>query len=403
MTNANISKKPDLCSHLPFVFLDTVNQDKENHQSFWFSQFDNILQFYAGDNIAVFFSKLENYLNRGYWLAGYFTYEFGYFLDPALFFLRKKFNFPLAWLGVCREPLIQIKNKIKIPLKPTDTLARLASNGVNIKNIKANVTQRDYCQNIEKIKQYLEQGLTYQVNYTFKLKFDFSGDIFNLYQRLKRKQPTAYSAFINTGKNSFLSLSPELFFRKYRNNIYVRPMKGTITRGLDKIHDKKNISEFKKCTKTKAENLMIVDLLRNDLGKIAKRVRTTKLFSVEKYNTLCQMTSTIKASLNPQVTTKDIIAALFPSGSVTGAPKIKTMQLIAGLEKEPRGIYTGAIGYIAPNRDMCFNVAIRTLVLSKGKGELGIGGGIVYDSHDNHEYQEALLKAKFFTNAIKNP
>jgi len=174
-------------------------------------------------------------------------------------------------------------------------------------------------------------------------------------------------------------------------------MKGTIKRGINLADDKKLEGELKKSKKTKAENVMIVDLLRNDLGRISDKVGALKLFKVEKYPTLFQMTSTVEAKLKDGLTVRDIFSSLFPCGSVTGAPKIKTMEIIRELEKEPRGVYTGAIGYISPDRGACFNVGIRTIRIKGKKGELGVGGGIVYDSNPEDEYEEAVLKARFFS------
>jgi para-aminobenzoate synthetase/4-amino-4-deoxychorismate lyase len=174
-------------------------------------------------------------------------------------------------------------------------------------------------------------------------------------------------------------------------------MKGTVKRGLLLADDERNKRWLKNCKKIQAENVMIVDLLRNDLGKISNKVTVPCLFEVEKYRTLYQMTSTIEAELKDNVGIKDIFTALFPCGSVTGAPKIKTIEIIKRLEKEPRGIYTGAIGFVSPQKEACFNVAIRTIFVKNGKGELGIGGGIVYDSLERSEYEEAFIKAKFLT------
>ena len=373
----------------PFVFLETANFDKENKNSFLFQDFEDVLVFKSGDDLDIFFAKAESYLKNGFWLCGYFAYEFGYFLEPALANLRQNYSFPLAWLGVCKKPRY-INHKIYEPQAGNKP-------GYCLKNITPNLSLKKYSLQIAKIKNYLKQGLTYQVNFTFKVKFDFCGKISDFYSALKKSQPTAYTALINTGKESILCLSPELFFRIKNDKIIVRPMKGTAPRGLFSQDDEKNRLWLNKDPKIKAENLMIVDLLRNDLGRISKKVWTPKLFSVEKYRTLYQMTSTVEAKLKKRNTVKEIFSALFPSGSVTGAPKIKTMQLIKNLEKEPRGIYTGAIGYISPKRQMCFSVAIRTVSIAGNKGQMGIGGGIVFDSHTKSEYAEALLKSKFLT------
>lgn len=380
----------------PVVFLETASSDAANKESLLFENFHKIITFNYGDDINLFFKKAETYLNKGYWLCGYFSYEFGYFLEPALDKLRAKTKAPLAWLGVCKNPKVishkkRYKDLLRKPLVEKDNIT------YKIKNIKPNINRKEYFQRIKKIKAYLEEGLTYQVNYTFKLKFDFAGNALGLYLDLRESQATGYSAFINTGKRQILSLSPELFFRKTENKIITRPMKGTVKRGLTLEEDNWAKQFMKGNEKNRAENLMIVDLLRNDLGRISKDVKVLKLFDIEEYRTLHQMTSTIEAELKEKLKLKDMFSALFPCGSVTGAPKIKTMEIIKALESEPREVYTGSIGYISPDKKAVFNVAIRTVILEENKGELGVGGGIVYDSEAKSEYDEAILKANFFS------
>ncbi|MBU4561567.1 aminodeoxychorismate synthase component I, partial [bacterium] len=367
---------------------------------------------------------MEDYLQMGFWLAGFFSYEFGYFLEPSLSEFRPKHSSsPLVWLGVCREPLIFDHKNHNKPLEkikgrsthyegahslaPSTKKARITRFSgdseripyYELKNLRSDLNETEYYSCIRKIKRQIEEGQTYQVNFTFKYKFDFQGNILEFYLNLRRAQPTSYLAFLNTGKEYILSLSPELFFRLEKNKIRVRPMKGTVSRGYLLNEDEERIYWLKNDIKNRAENVMIVDLLRNDLGRISKigTVVVEELFEVEKYRTLHQMTSTMKSFLKKGTSFKEIFQALFPSGSVTGAPKISTMKIIAELEKEPRYIYTGAIGYISPYHEACFNVAIRTILIKDGKGEMGVGGGIVYDSWQNQEYKEAHLKAHFLT------
>ena len=373
----------------PYCFLETALADKENKDSYLFNDFVDILTFKPGGSIDKFFKKIQSYTEKGYWLCGFFNYEFGYCLEPVLENMLEGKDSPLAWFGVCKKPIkLDCRGRAAVP-------GELEKNTYKIKNIKPNISEKEYSERIKQIKHYLEEGLTYQVNFTFKVKFEFSGCAPELYLGLRRSQPTAYSAFIDTGKDRILSFSPELFFRTNGDKIITRPMKGTIKRGLTAKGDNLNKQTLRKDEKTKAENLMIVDLLRNDLGRVAKKVWVPKLFEVERHKTLFQMTSTIAAQTKNNLKQKELFSSIFPCGSVTGAPKIKTMEIIKELEKEPRNIYTGAIGYISPESS-CFNVAIRTIQLNKTKGELGIGGGIVYDSEYKSEYDEALLKAKFF-------
>ncbi|UCC95361.1 MAG: aminodeoxychorismate synthase component I [Candidatus Omnitrophota bacterium] len=376
----------------PFVFLETALLDEHNTKSFLFKDFSDTLTFQPKDNVEVFFERAEELLAKGFWLCGYFTYEFGYFLEGAFAPLRRNLHFPLAWLGACKAPIV-IDHRKCISC-PKDSFAK---SPYSIRDMRPNISQEEYALAIGTIKRYLEEGLTYQVNFTFKMKFDFQGNPIGLYHALRAAQPTSYMALINTGSHHILSFSPELFFRKRYDAIVSRPMKGTVRRGISVEEDRKNKDWLKNSKKTKAENVMIVDLLRNDLGRISKKVWVPSLFDIEKYRTLYQMTSTIQAQLKTGIHMHEIFSSLFPCGSVTGAPKIKTMQIIRGLEKESRGVYTGSIGYFSPKRDACFNVAIRTIALEENKGELGIGGGIVYDSTAETEYREALLKARFLT------
>jgi para-aminobenzoate synthetase/4-amino-4-deoxychorismate lyase len=214
----------------------------------------------------------------------------------------------------------------------------------------------------------------------------------------------AYSAFVNVADHHILSLSPELFFRIDAGRIVTRPMKGTMPRGLDSAGDAQQSIKLQNDPKNCSEHVMIVDLLRNDLGRICNMgtIQVEDIFSVERYETLLQMTSTISGTLQPGLGYYDIFKSMFPSGSITGAPKIRTMQIIRELEQKPRGIYTGAIGFMSPNGSSVFNVAIRTIVLKNGAAHMGVGGGIVADSDPAEEYRECLLKAGFLTRHPRN-
>jgi len=222
-----------------------------------------------------------------------------------------------------------------------------------------------------------------------KYKFNFTGSPGNLYHRLRAIQPVSYGAFINTGKAQILSFSPELFFRRKNDTVSVQPMKGTeaLCRHTSLPGDPKN----------QAENLMITDLMRNDLGRISSTgsVRTYDLFKTHKYSTLWQMTSSVQSQLLPKISWREIFGSLFPCGSVTGAPKLSTMNIIKSMEKEDRNIYTGAIGYLSPDNKAVFNVAIRTVLLQGKQGEMGIGSGITSDSDPEQEWKECRLKAAF--------
>ncbi|MDD4954596.1 MAG: aminodeoxychorismate synthase component I [Candidatus Omnitrophica bacterium] len=382
------------CLRKPFVFLETANFDKENNDSFLFRDFSKVLTFSHGQDASKFLRKAQGFLDKKQWLCGFFSYEFGYYLEPALYHLKNKNNFPLAWLAVSKKP-------ITISGAKHCRQDNFTQESFMVKNIKPNISYSQYAKTIGKIKTYLETGANYQTNFTFKIKFCFYGDVLSFYLALRNAQPTSYMALINTGKHFIVSLSPELFYRTEGDRITTRPMKGTFMRGKNAFRDGINEKKLTTDKKIISENLMIVDLLRNDLGRVSEKVRVPRLFCAEKYKTLFQMTSTVSARLKPNSAIPQIFSALFPSGSVTGAPKIKTMEIIKELEEEPRNIYTGAIGYMSAAKS-CFNVAIRTAAISCGKGELGVGGGIVYDSSAKKEYEEALLKAKFLTDSLKD-
>ena len=265
-------------------------------------------------------------------------------------------------------------------------------------NWQADIERESYNTAIEKIKDYIAQGKTYQVNYTMRLNSEFNGGEWDFFLHLAQTQ-NKYAAYIDTGRYVICSASPELFFKLDGNKIYSRPMKGTAKRGRTTLEDKEQAEWLHNSIKNRAENVMIVDMIRNDLGRIAEigSVQVPELFTIEKYPTLFQMTSTVQAKTNASL--DEIFSALFPCASITGAPKVSTMNIIAELETTPRKIYTGSIGYISPNRKAQFNVAIRTALIDRENktAEYGIGGGIVWDSTSADEYSEALLKARVLT------
>ena len=390
----DIQKKIDKLESNKGILLETLLLDKENKFSYLFLDLKDELCFYKGDDLVVFFQKLEKYLKQGFYLAGYFSYEFGYMFEEKLQCFLKKYSgdIPLVWLGVFKKPVSFISSSVNNKLLVKD---------YKLTNGNFNLNFPEYKKSLRKIKQSIIKGDTYQINFTFKNRFKFKGNACGLYSYLKSIQPTAYGAFINNGSGKILSFSPELFFRRKQKQIMVKPMKGTMKRGSRLQQDKKLKEKLRQSVKDQAENIMIVDLLRNDLGKIAEKgsVKTEELFKIESYPTLFQMISVVTAKLQNKVKWLDIFKALFPSGSVIGAPKISSMEIIKRREEEPRGVYTGCIGYIAPNNQACFNVAIRTLMINKSKAQMGIGSGIVYDSTAKKEYQESLLKSKFLNDS----
>ncbi len=388
-----------------FVLLETTRVTDDEHSSLLFVKPVDRLHCRASDSPAHFLQRAEKFLAQGYYLAGWFAYEFGYLLEPSL---AGKFRIDpgtvLADLGVYRTPHVyDHQNNAFTNDTPwsTDTLpARREQNDYKLGNLRLSQNQKEYLQTIRLIKKLIETGDTYQVNYTLKYLFDFQGSPEELYKTLRRNQSVSYGAYIRDGKSRILSFSPELFFRTRKTKITVRPMKGTMSRSPLPTEDEQLVIALGADEKNRSENVMIVDLLRNDLGRLCETdsVRVRSLFDVETFETVHQMTSTIQGDLRPGTNLERLFQAIFPCGSVTGAPKIRTMEIIRDLELDNRGVYTGAIGYIAPTGDAVFNVPIRTVTLTDNHGEMGIGSGIVYDSSPEGEWRECLMKARFLTN-----
>ena len=255
-----------------------------------------------------------------------------------------------------------------------------------------------YARSFARVQDYIAAGDAYQVNLSFPARFAFAGDPLALYARLRGRAQAGHGAFVDDGTRHILSFSPELFFAVENGVLTARPMKGTAPRGADAAQDAQIAACLKGSEKDRAENLMIVDLIRNDVGRVARTgtVKVENLFAVETYPTVHQMVSTVKGELRASTAVDDLVRALFPCGSVTGAPKMRAIEIIRELEKEPRGIYCGAIGSFSPDGSANFNVAIRTLTIEGAEGRLGIGGGIVVDSKSDAEYDECLIKARFF-------
>ncbi|QNT79361.1 aminodeoxychorismate synthase component I [Entomobacter blattae] len=345
--------------------------------------------------------KMDSLRQKGWFLAGYLSYEAGYTLMefPKTLHPTRTASTPILEFYAFKAPQFLTSSEVETFLlqQSSSHASKLASPPV-ITNIHAGVTFETYQQNFQKITQALLNGEIYQINYTFPLHFQFQGAFSTLYQKLRKTQKTAYSAWLSLPDYSIISLSPELFFKKQHHLIQTRPMKGTIQRGKDQAEDLHLQHTMLADSKTQAENLMIVDLLRNDLSRIAQNhsVKVEQLFKIETYETLHQLVSSITAHISPTLSLQEILKALFPCGSVTGAPKYAAMKLINHLEAASREVYTGAIGYITPDNDMCFNVPIRTLFIKQsGHGTMGIGSGIVMDSDVQSEWKECFLKADF--------
>ena len=326
-------------------------------------------------------ARAQQAADAGHWAAGFVTYEAAAGLDGHLA-VRDDSPLPLLRLGVFER------------LEPRASLGEPAGE-FELSEWQSPTPYGPYAAAIARIKDLIAAGDTYQVNYTIRLLSRFRGEPRALMARLIAAQPSPHAAFIDGDDWAVCSASPELFFELDGELLASRPMKGTAARGLWPADDRRLRQELAESRKDRAENLMILDMVRNDLGRVARfgSVRVSRPFEIEPYPTLYQMTSTVEAQTPASL--PEIFRALFPCASITGAPKVRTMQIIRELEDSPRGLYTGAIGYIGPGRRARFNVAIRTVVIHKpsGRAEYGVGGGIVWDSRAESEYAECRTKA----------
>jgi para-aminobenzoate synthetase/4-amino-4-deoxychorismate lyase len=350
----------------------------------YFQNPERVISIQSIDEVLPALREIDNIVSKDkYFAAGWIAYEAAPAFDQAMD-VKEDNHFPLLWFGIYDSPKeIELTNHVKeLHLTP--------------QNWEPSISCAAYQRSIEKIKTYLKNGDTYQVNFTFRLRSFFRDDPWSYFKNLLHIQDAKYGGFINTDHWSVCSISPELFFQLNGEKLISRPMKGTAARGLTLQNDLEQAEALRQSKKNRAENVMIVDMVRNDMGRIADigTVSVNDLFITEKYQTLWQMTSTVRAETKSSIS--EIVQALFPPASITGAPKIRTMEIIKEIETTPRHIYTGSIGFIAPNRQAQFNVAIRTLLIDKTRqeAEYGIGGGIVWDSIEQAELEECKIKAK---------
>ncbi|NQW84256.1 MAG: aminodeoxychorismate synthase component I [Alcaligenaceae bacterium] len=357
------------------------------------------------------FAAIQAAQSAGNWIALMLDYELGEWFEPALQ--------PSARAAQARPPTPT--DAAQTHLKPRSRLTALvfdsatiekpwglsqveeteadtgATTPASITSVTASLSQADYFDRIQKIKEWIAQGEVYQINSTFALNVSTQGSAQALYRRLANQHPSAHAAFIEDEEQTVLSFSPELFLQRRGTTLITRPMKGTAPRSNDPLEDQRLGQHLQASAKDRAENLMIVDLLRNDLGRIALpgSVVAEPLFSLEAYPSVWTMTSTIQATIAPETSHEQILRALFPCGSITGAPKIAAMKRIQQTETQARGLYCGSLGWLAPNGDFSLNVAIRTLLLKQnGSGLYHVGGGIVHDSVAALEWDECHWKAR---------
>lgn len=348
--------------------------------------------------------QLPRQLGQGRTMAITLDYEAGYGFEKQLSALNNASG-PIAWFGAFNQAATCTWSQVKAWMKKSvQQYQRWPAYWLS--RVQPQLTYAVYRRQLDRIHEAIAAGRTYQVNFTFPWHAHFAGNELAFFLDLFQAQPVGYAAMIRRQKDVILSLSPELFFSKKDDGIMVRPMKGTAPRGRTLEEDRCLKTALAGSEKNRAENIMIVDLLRNDLGRLCRigSVHTKHLFQVESYRTLFQMTSTVQGELRPNTSWLDLFGALFPCGSVTGAPKVETMSLIHSLEQQPRGLYTGALGYILPDGSAQFNVPIRTLQLQPQNGCLtcGLGSGIVADSRAKAEWQECGIKGRFLRDCVKN-
>lgn len=339
-----------------------------------------------------FFAELESWHGRGFHLAGWLDYEAGAGFEEGSFPDRAGRNdgLPIGWFGVYPAPRRFSAEEAEAARSAVGESGESAPYDLSF-----SLPEEAYAGKIEAVRREIAAGNVYQVNFTGRCRFRTDASPAGLFLRLHAAQPASYAALLRARGRTILSLSPELFFRTSGGAIETMPMKGTAARGRTPEEDRRLLRGLAGSAKDRAENLMIVDLLRNDLGRICRpgSVGVRELFATESWPTLHQMVSRIGGELREGTSLYDIFRALFPCGSVTGAPKVSAMRLIERLEEGGRGAYTGTVGWISPERKMVFSVAIRTVELQGGAGLYGAGGGIVWDSEPEAELRECRLKA----------
>jgi para-aminobenzoate synthetase/4-amino-4-deoxychorismate lyase len=328
---------------------------------------------------------IEDHCTRNQrYAAGFLSYEAAPAFDSALT-TQDAGDFPLLWFGI-------------YDTAHDRTLDELAATGGDVyeERWEPSISAERYARVFDEIQELIRNGDTYQVNYTYRLRARLTSDPLALFLRLAASQIPPFGAYVDTGDWAVCSASPELFFHRAGDRIESRPMKGTAARGLWFEQDLEHARRLRESDKERSENVMIVDMVRNDLGRVARpgTVRVANLFDVERYPTVLQLTSTVDAETDAGLV--DVMRALFPAASITGAPKARTMEIIAAVECSPRRIYTGAIGFVEPGGRSQFSVAIRTVLVNRstGEAEYGVGGGIVADSNRDDEWNESRMKAR---------
>lgn len=387
-----------LTADVPFVLLVESHRDPDQERALLFQAPEELISCRQPSEVPAALERVEGAVRDGRYVAGFMAYEAGYGLSPKLSGLAiPPLQEHALWFGVFHD-----QQELRGRAVAAWLTERAGSEKARVSGLYFERGSDDYQRDFARIQGHLRAGDSYQVCQSRRARFTVHGSAAALFQRLRAAQVTPYSALIDTGEYSLVSVSPELFFKKQQGQVVLKPMKGTAAPGQNAAEDAALAEAMRRDPKTRAENVMIVDLLRNDIGRLAKpgSVQVPELFGVERFDSVLQMTSTIHAEVDAQLGLASLMHSLFPSGSVTGAPKLRTMQLIHELEPSARGVFCGSIGYVTPSNDACFNVAIRSLFVDRaGQGRLGVGSGIVVDSDCEAELAECLLKARFVSDA----
>ena len=370
----------------PFALFEDILTKGSNY--YFYNPITEIIA-YDEKSLEQAFDKLQKLQSQGLYLAGFISYEASYYLNKKLVHLRTANDGKLIHFVAFKSY--------------SNDMPSLSSIDGTIDLMIDELSLDDYQKSFSKVQEALINGESYQINLTKNIVAKTNSSSQELYNKLKQLQPVKYASYLPFLEPDIISISPELFFKKEGENLVVCPMKGTARLTTDREKNEVIYNKLKTCKKNQSENLIIVDLLRNDLSGIAKNhtVNVDKPFHIEKYNSLLQITSQISAKVDKNISFKKLLDSLFPCGSITGAPKIRTQEIIKNIEQSNRGVYTGSIGYILPNNDMCFNVTIRTLEKTNDTIKLGVGGGITVYSECQSEWEEMNTKISFIKQLYK--
>ena len=362
--------------------------------AYCFPNAHEVLVAHRPDQVIPVLQAVDRATEAGRWAYGFVSYEAAGGFDPRLVVHPPSLGSPpLAWFAVT-GPAVDVA-----PLAEGAADEPLAGVAADDVRWSPTWTQQQHHRDVKRIQAHIERGDTYQCNLTVRMRGGAPSHSLEFYRQLALGQRGAYNAYLDLGRFVIASASPELFFERVGDELVLRPMKGTAARGRTLVEDRVQADLLRSSVKERAENVMIVDLIRNDAARVAQvgTVTVRELCAVERYETVLQLTSTVTAQLRRGVGLAELFGALFPSGSVTGAPKVSTMALIRELEATPRGVYCGAIGFVAPpgaGLRARFNVAIRTAVIDRdtGRAEYGVGGGITWSSDPEAEHREVVVK-----------